>query len=502
MSILSRARCLGIFGLFSLLSSCDSLYGQFGVDNPQNCVVNSALCQAPDQACNPVTHDCEPAIVLSAIDPPASATTGGEIATLTGQRFTPELRVRVGDRDVGPITFVSDRSLSFVVPAGASPGGPVVIEVSHPAGQTQGRADLFRYYDNAQFSSSQPVTLPITAKYARFADFNRDGRQDVALSDAFSSDVVVLLSQGDGTFQAPVVTSFSGRAFALAAGDANGDGYADIAVSLTGPTSTIEVALGNGDGSFRTAVPVTVQATLGAIALGDFDSDGRADLAAADDQRLRVWHSNGDGSFAATSTDMTLSYQSFSASGRMWAADLDGDKRLDLVAINGRDLSYPVLFGAGNGTFSETASPIYAGTPSSVAVGDSMGDGLLDILTPIAQTSAPIALSLQGSGRSFKLPTAYVTPNNLTGSELVDLNGDRVAEILAFSSLGTMGAFVILHGVSAGRYAAARPYSLPPFPQALITAQLDGDARPDVLIAHRSSSGSGNFYSVLRNVTP
>ena len=62
--------------------------------------MNSALCQAPDQACNPVTRECEPAIVISAIDPPVSSVLGGELATLTGQRFTPELRVRVGGREV------------------------------------------------------------------------------------------------------------------------------------------------------------------------------------------------------------------------------------------------------------------------------------------------------------------------------------------------------------------------------------------------------------------
>lgn len=220
MSTFSRARSLGLAGLVSLLGSCESLYGQFGVDNPQNCVVNSALCQAPDQACNPLTRECEPAIVISSIEPPAASVRGGDLATLTGLRFTPELRLRLGDREVGTVTVSSPSSLSFVVPPGPSPAGPVVIEVSHPAGQTQRRAGLFRYYEDVQLTAADPVSLPFTPKYARLSDFNRDGRSDVVLSDAFSSDVIVLLGGGDGSFQAPRLSTFSGRAFALATGDA------------------------------------------------------------------------------------------------------------------------------------------------------------------------------------------------------------------------------------------------------------------------------------------
>lgn len=502
MSFSSRALHLGATIGLSLLSSCESLYGGFGVDNPGNCVVNSALCQAPDQACNPVTRECEPAIVISAIDPPVSSVLGGELATLTGQRFTPELRVRVGGREVTSLSVSSDRSLSFVLPAGASPAGRASIELSHPAGQTQRRDDLFRYYEDVQLMAGQPVTLPFTAKYARVADFNADGRQDIVLSDAFAGGVVVLLGQGDGGFAAPLTSTFSGRAYGLAVGDVNGDGFPDVAVSLTGPTSTIEVSLGNGDGTLRTAVPVTTQTTLGALGLGDFDGDRRADLVAADDLKLRFWHSNGDGSFSTPSTDMPLSYQSFGASGRMWLADFDGDSALDILAINGRDFSFPVLFGKGNGTFSESAGPLYSGAPNLASLGDSDGDGLLDILTPLSQVDNPIALSLQGPGRAFKQPMSYVTPINLTGCELRDLNSDGVVDLLAFSNFGTAGAMVILHGLGAGRFAKARSYTMPPFPQLVITAQLDGDQRPDLLVMHRGASGAGNFYSVFRNVTP
>ena len=97
---------------------------------------------------------------------------------------------------------------------------------------------------------------------------------------------------------------------------------------------------------------------------------------------------------------------------------------------------------------------------------------------------------------------SYVTPINPTGCELRDLNSDGVVDLLAFSNFGTAGGHGHPARPGAGRFAKARSYTMPPFPQLVITAQLDGDQRPDLLVMHRGASGAGNFYSVFRNVTP
>jgi hypothetical protein len=83
------------------------------------------------------------------------------------------------------------------------------------------------------------------------ADFNADGKQDLALLDAAANSVIILLGNGDGTFQmaasSPTVGQFSNQ---IVAGDFNGDGNQDLAVSA----NNLTILLGNGDGTFNAAV--------------------------------------------------------------------------------------------------------------------------------------------------------------------------------------------------------------------------------------------------------
>lgn len=251
------------------LCGCEALYGGYSVGNSNNCVVNQALCQAPDQACNPQTRECEPAILLDAVDPPAAATPGGEILSLSGQRFSADLKVRIGGIDAGPVTLLSDRSLRVVAPPSGDQRGSVAVEILHPAGQTVRKEGLFRYYELTRLGTPQPVALPFAPRHVRSADINQDGRVDLVATDGFSSSIFALLGQGDGRLSAPIATALSARAFGLSLGDVNGDGKTDLAISQTGPMGSIEVALGAGDGTFASSTQVTTQTTVGGFALGD-----------------------------------------------------------------------------------------------------------------------------------------------------------------------------------------------------------------------------------------
>lgn len=484
------------------LAGCEALYGGYAVDNSSNCMVNTALCQVPEQACNPQTRECEPAIVLDSVDPPAAPTVGGDILTLGGQRFSPDLRVRIGGVDVASVTFVSDRSLSVAAPASPGQRGPVTVEIIHPAGQTVRRDGLFRYYEQTQLTTPQPVALAFGPRHLRSADVNRDGRLDVVMSDGFDPMIYTLLAQADGSLAEPIATTMSARPFGLALGDVNGDGKPDVAISRTGPGTAIEVALGGGDGSFASSAVIGTQTTLGGLALGDVNSDGLADLVALDALRLRVWLSNGDGTFAATSRDFALAYQSFGVSGRVALADLNGDAALDLVATNGTDLSFPIFFGDGQGSFSEVPSPVFAAPPTAFAVGDTNGDGLLDVVASLGSAEPSTALMLQTAGRSFRQPILLAGPRSANGVEILDMNRDSVSDVVLFSPVVGTGVLSIQHAISPTRYAAPKSYSLPPYPLVMLAWQRDKTQPPSLLVVHRGAGASGNFYSILSNVTP
>ena len=141
-------------------------------------------------------------------------------------------------------------------------------------------------------------------------DFNGDGRLDVATAQQLSDTVSVLLGHGDGTFARPLVFAASGQNFtpsSLAVGDVNGDGRLDLVIKsisfLDSDAFQVGVLLGNGDGTFQGPILAPAQPDgSGDLALGDFNNDGRMDAAVADQLGaptgdLSVFFGNGDGTF-------------------------------------------------------------------------------------------------------------------------------------------------------------------------------------------------------------
>ena len=105
------------------------------------------------------------------------------------------------------------------------------------------------------FHTRASYILPHSVSVAA-ADFNRDGRMDLAIARA-NGVVSILLGNGDGTFQPPVDYAAGLGPQGLAVGDFNRDGFPDLAVAnTTSPAGdsaggAVSILLGNGDGTFR-----------------------------------------------------------------------------------------------------------------------------------------------------------------------------------------------------------------------------------------------------------
>jgi hypothetical protein len=223
----------------------------------------------------------------------------------------------------------------------------------------------------------------------------------------FSSTTVSLIGSGQNSRHSKVggKPPFIGYTFtAIAAADFNADGKLDLAVS--GNTSVnnpaqLEVLLGNGDGTFQ--APMIPAQNFGgySIALGDFNNDGILDLAA---EALLL--GNGDGTFRPP-----LSYPFPGLA--LAAGDLNGDGKLDLIGVNGGPYisssnTLTILLNAGHVTssFKLAASPgsqtVNAGGSTTFTVTAATGNGF--------NSSVSLACTGQPSGSTCTVKPASVIP--------------------------------------------------------------------------------------------
>lgn len=268
-------------------------------------------------------------------------------------------------------------------------------------------------------------------------DFNGDGKLDLAVSydDFIAPDVVIYLGNGDGTFtQGSNVNMLSFLdSTALVAGDFNGDGILDLASAAVdggegeGPLS---IYLGNGDGTFAAAAaqPVTTLVAPQGMTTGDFDGDGILDLAFADASgSLVVLHGNGDGTFTQVAGEPFENVSNFIST-----VDANGDGKLDLVLTSAAASTASVYLGNGNGTFQNMLMATVKNAPIGIGVGDFNGDGRLDLaIANSASTTVSVLLqsgvaSLSQSALTFGNQTVGTTSapmiSRLTNNGSADLN--------------------------------------------------------------------------------
>jgi Bacterial Ig-like domain (group 3)/FG-GAP-like repeat len=198
------------------------------------------------------------------------------------------------------------------------------------------------------------------------ADFNHDGRLDLATSNADTEEVSVLLGNGDGTFQPAVNYPAQRNPNVILTEDFNRDGKLDLAVNNSS-SARVGIYLGNGDGTFQNPIDLIVVATT--MVSGDFNRDRNPDLILGGNPRLFL--GNGDGTFQAGQ------FISF-ANGEMQTADLNGDGRLDLLVASAQ---LEVMLGNGNGTFQPGVNYFPGAlTLGELEVADLNGDAAPDVL--------------------------------------------------------------------------------------------------------------------------
>jgi hypothetical protein len=360
-------------------------------------------------------------------------------------------------------------------------------------------------------------------------DFNGDGKMDVISVEeqavpgegvTYVPYFATVLSNGNGTFQSPVLTEPVNyfQADPLLIADLNGDGKDDvIQVHITNQPSTIDVWLSNGDGTFKAGNSYQVSAAeLAGGMLTDVNGDGKIDLVAIDNQTpglVRTLLGNGDGTFQPA-TSVTLSTQ---APSDVIFADFNGDGKPDFAGLNNSD--QVVIYLQEGGNYIQTSSPLT--NPDSVysvcglAAGDLTGDGAAEVVTMNCDSPDENTVTVyvnNGSG-TFSQGVYYneinsggTTPGNPYGfaATIADLNGDGKNDLVLASLAG--GDELIMLGNGDGTvkvptvgYATGGSPSVAP-----LVADFNGDGLPDIMqlennysYAYLKGYGDGTFRAGL-----
>jgi hypothetical protein len=174
------------------------------------------------------------------------------------------------------------------------------------------------------------------------ADFNGDGKGDVAIADDRSASIIVRLGNGDGTFQDEIAYALHGvPSFVMITYDVDLDGVLDL-VSANRGSDNISVLLGRGDGTFHKAIVSPTGKTTGpySVAVADFNLDGVPDVITANfmSGTASVLLGIGDGRFEAPiDTGPTGAFCYGVAVG-----DFNGDTKPDFATANAGSIDMTV----------------------------------------------------------------------------------------------------------------------------------------------------------------
>jgi sugar lactone lactonase YvrE len=323
------------------------------------------------------------------------------------------------------------------------------------------------------------------------ADFNNDGKPDMAVANNAGGSLDIFAGNGDGTFQTAVSYETDATPFSVVAGDFNGDGIVDLAIGAQ--SGNVDVLLGNGDGTFQAAVAYATGTTPTTVIAADFNHDGVVDLAVADSgsNNVVILRGKGDGTFQAG-----VNYAVGSAPTSLTAGDFNGDGVVDLATANATSNDVSILLGNGDGTFRVAVNYPADSQPSSVATGDFNGDGKADLVIANAAGNSVSVLLGNGDG-TFQARVNYGAG---TGPQMIatgDLDGDGNADLAVADNSGS--SISILLGKGDGTFQSATSYGAGTGPTALAISDFNGDGRPDLVAANYNDN---NVSVLLGNPPP
>jgi hypothetical protein len=390
-------------------------------------------------------------------------------------------------------------------------------------------------------------------------DLDGDGKLDLAVANYLSNTISILQNTSiagnitAGSFAAKVDFTTGTNPNSVAIGDIDGDGKFDIVVvNLISNTVSVYHNTSNrgniNTGSFAAPVDFATGGSPYSVAIGDLDGDGKPDLAVVNQASntvsiFRNTASTGSittGSFAVK-VDFSTGTQPFSVA----IGDLDGDSKPDLAVANVGSNNVSVLRNTSSsgsittGSFAAKVDFPAGVTLLSVAIGDLDGDGRPDLtatsgsgsfsvlrntnfIPPVISSFSPTsakpgdAVTITGTGFNstttnnivfFGATRATVTASTTTSLTVTVPIGATYAAITELNTVSSLKAYSMSYftptytpaktSITTNDFSAKVDFAVGIQPYSIAIGDLDGDGKPDVVIANQFS----NTISILRNIS-
>jgi len=391
------------------------------------------------------SHSYQAVFVGTHTDAPSSAS-----ETLLVSPFIPTVTTITNPDFIASGTYTFD---VLVTASGGtvSPTGTVSILDQSNNNYVLGTAPVVSNTSSSNPSTGSGFSTPVLSTVANFgyptvADFNGDGKNDVALP---GFQLGIALGNGDGTFTSAPSVNLAASSVSVA--DFNGDGKPDVAIESQ---SGVWIVLGNGDGTFGgpTKLPASFGPAPSFIACADLNGDGIPDLAVTNTvtltgtviNTLTILLGNGDGTFTLKSTIPTGSYPR-----SVTVGDFNDDGIPDLAVINdgppdvavvsSADKAITVMLGNGDGTFQPLApipSTGFSEYPQAITTADFNLDGKLDLV--VINSGSPETFDLPGSiwvllgngDGTFTPQIEMIGRNGLNSIAIGDFNADGKPDLV------------------------------------------------------------------------
>lgn len=351
----------------------------------------------------------------------------------------------------------------------ASPDGCVPRE----AGPRDASADAEQ--DAGFDAAACPTTFPAAATFQVMgaspfdlvlADFNGDGRRDIATPNNGSGNVSVLLANAMGSFNPPIGFAAGATPTGIVAPDLNLDGRPDIVVSNQS-LNTLSVLFNSGTGTFGAPITTSTGTGPSGLATGDFNRDGRPDVAAAalNNGTLATHFGSPMGLLPGPAAMVGAGPR------RVAVGDANNDMILDYFVANSMGAPVATFVPGTAGGFGAPVT-IPTGTPSmDVAVGEFNGDGRLDLAVVNGQDVRIFLGTPAGAFVAGQILMAGASPASIA---TLDLTGDGRLDL----AVGGGPAIAVLAGTGTGSFTNLA--SMPVQSRMLALGDLNGDGRPDI----------------------